>query len=490
MPTSPTRSSTGKANFRRAQFNGEANFGGAQFSGIAFFLDARFDKSAWFDQANFGKDARFAKTRFNGKATFTGTTFEEAARFGVGRFAARFIEDAHFNAVHFTGDARFVGVIFTTVANFGLAQFGGDLDLDQTEFGELAEFSEARFVSTQRLGPVLARGLLRFDGASFKEPVQLSAVAQDISCLKTHFGGGATVEAAFADITCSDTQFLGPSQLVGTAPKALIRWKDDKEVQQAIGRDPATPRALHPRLLSLRGTDVADLRLSNVDLEVCEFTDAQNLATLRADVVGIPTPGGWHVGRAWPPFWRWTRRAALAEEHAWRSTTRKRKGWTPPPHLQHLAEQPDRVDLRKLAAVYRELRQGRESSKDEPGAEGFYYGEMEMRRLAPDTSWAEWFILYLYWLASGYALRGLRAVSWLMLAIVLAAVAIHEFGFEGNAQPWPATLVYAAGAASRLINPREGLLNDFGQAIRISMGLLGPLLLGLAVLAVRNRIKR
>ena len=38
------------------------------------------------------------------------------------------------------------------------------------------------------------------------------------------------------------------------------------------------------------------------------------------------------------------------------------------------------VEPARLAAVYRELRKGREDAKDEPGAADFYYGEMEMRR--------------------------------------------------------------------------------------------------------------
>ena len=40
------------------------------------------------------------------------------------------------------------------------------------------------------------------------------------------------------------------------------------------------------------------------------------------------------------------------------------------------------VDAREVAGVYRDLRKGREDNKDEPGAADFYYGEMEMRRLA------------------------------------------------------------------------------------------------------------
>jgi hypothetical protein len=140
--------------------------------------------------------------------------------------------------------------------------------------------------------------------------------------------------------------------------------------------------------------------------------------------------------------------------------------------------------------VYRRLRKGREDAKNEPGAADFYYGEMEMRRHTANTPRAERHILHLYWLASGYGLRGLRALGLLLAFVLLAAAAIHKYGYMGAEQSWSRTFVYAAGAATRLVTPANEVLNDTGQAIRIAMGLLGPLLLGLAVLAVRNRVKR
>jgi hypothetical protein len=36
----------------------------------------------------------------------------------------------------------------------------------------------------------------------------------------------------------------------------------------------------------------------------------------------------------------------------------------------------------RLAVLYRQLRKAQEDAKNEPGAADFYYGEMEMRRLA------------------------------------------------------------------------------------------------------------
>jgi hypothetical protein len=75
-----------------------------------------------------------------------------------------------------------------------------------------------------------------------------------------------------------------------------------------------------------------------------------------------------------------------------------------------------------------------EDAKDEPGAADFYYGEMEMRRLAArgrdheDTdgggakgrrpSWTERRLLDAYWAVSGYGLRAWRALTALTILLV------------------------------------------------------------------------
>ena len=51
-------------------------------------------------------------------------------------------------------------------------------------------------------------------------------------------------------------------------------------------------------------------------------------------------------------------------------------------------DSPERWTRGRSPALYRALRKGREDVKDEPGAADFYYGEMEMRRLARPPSTA------------------------------------------------------------------------------------------------------
>jgi hypothetical protein len=109
--------------------------------------------------------------------------------------------------------------------------------------------------------------------------------------------------------------------------------------------------------------------------------------------------------------------------------------------------------------LYRALRKGREDTKDEPGAADFYYGEMEMRRLArrpvnpigagrigaASRRRVERWILTAHWLVSGYGLRAWRAVAAL-------AVAFHFVGFAVPPRPvsyWT-SLLYAFRATLSL----------------------------------------
>ena len=84
-----------------------------------------------------------------------------------------------------------------------------------------------------------------------------------------------------------------------------------------------------PILISLRGSDVANLYITDVDLSQCRFAGARfstNCASKAAAFSTIP-PTGFTRGWAWPPAWRWSHRQSIAEERTWRGTTRKQGGW-------------------------------------------------------------------------------------------------------------------------------------------------------------------
>jgi hypothetical protein len=163
----------------------------------------------------------------------------------------------------------------------------------------------------------------------------------------------------------------------------------------------------------------------------------------------------------------------------------------------------------QLAVIYRALRKGREDAKDEPGAADFYYGEMEMRRQAKRRearlAWrerqlgrvvnaeAEHVVLWLYWVLSGYALRASRALAWLVSILAVATIVLAAVGLE---QPTPASFPARMGTSflvaleGAVFRASEQALTYVGRLVQAGLRFVGPVLLGLAVLSVRGRVKR
>ncbi|MCH6161656.1 hypothetical protein [Streptomyces marispadix] len=262
---------------------------------------------------------------------------------------------------------------------------------------------------------------------------------------------------------------------------------------------------------SLHGVDASHLVLTDVDLTDCRFAGTIHLDQLRLHGrCTLPAaPDG--LRRRGPVPLRWTSRQTIAEEHHWRATrTRTAIGWTPEPGGR------TPLEPAALAPVYRELRKGFEDSKNEPGAADFYYGEMEMRRHDRHTPAAERALLWLYWAASGYGLRASRALGWLLCAMTATVLLMIGFGLPDTpAKPYPP----AAGVVGRQ-NPRlqadfterftaarahkaadvvvdSVIFRSSGQSLttagrytEMASRLTEPVLLALALLAIRGRVKR
>ena len=228
-----------------------------------------------------------------------------------------------------------------------------------------------------------------------------------------------------------------------------------------------------------------------VDLRACRFAGAHHLDQLRVEEsdfastpqrLAVDHPAGHRRG------------APLAGRTA--ADRHRRAGWYQPAH-QPPAWLVDRWTAHRdpqIAALYRALRKGREDSKDEPGAADFYYGEMELRRHDPTKPKAERLMLFLYWLFSGYALRAGRALAWLLVVLTVASVLLAAVGLEQPAAGWSfaarlgtAVLVALEGAVFRA---SEQQLAYLGRLIQAALRFVGPILLGLAVLSIRGRVKR
>ena len=201
-----------------------------------------------------------------------------------------------------------------------------------------------------------------------------------------------------------------------------------------------------PVLKSLRGSDAANLSITDVDLSQCRFAGARLLDQLRLEgrCMFDHPPRGVRTGWAWPPAWRWSSRQSIAEEREWRATTPKYAGWRDSSSAQ-IAE----VGPERLAGLYRQLRKAQEDAKNEPGAADFYYGEMEMRRHATTTPAGERAILWLYWLISGYGLRACAPWQpWPILGVIVTT-ALVGWGLAAAAPPQHLTGTVTSSVGNR-----------------------------------------
>jgi uncharacterized protein YjbI with pentapeptide repeats len=485
---------SGDVTFRGATFDGDAEFGEATFSGYTVFSGATFSgradfegvtvsDDAIFDEATFKSEAWFGGAAFDGYATFVWATFNGEATFRE----ATFDGGAIFDAAIFTGDAMFAGVVFKHEARFGGVVVRG-----------AARFAGARFEQARQFGPVLAiRGLV-LDDVLFTQPVEIEVSSTGLCCRRARFPGGVQFRLRWARVVLDDTDLAAPSILAGIprlSSAGLARREE--QISRAWRRLLADEISERPQLVSLQRANVAGLGLSNATAVDCRFAGAHNLDKLRLEsdisFAAAPSPVG--LSR------RWGGREVIAEEHAWRADRSRRwvaPGW--PGWLDD--ERPGVLDPGQIAGLYRALRKGREDSKDEPGAADFYYGEMEMRRHArpgwnPDSQSddsrgrVEQGILTAYWLVSGYGLRAWRAVAWLAAVTSLLAVAFHFVGFAVPPHPvsyWT-SLLYAFRATLSLTD-NQVTLTAWGQLLQAVLRLTGPVLLGLALLALRGRVKR
>jgi hypothetical protein len=248
-------------------------------------------------------------------------------------------------------------------------------------------------------------------------------------------------------------------------------------------------------VLSIQNADAGAMSFAMVDMSRCLFYGASDLQDVRIEpTVTLPTS---------PKGWRWSHRQCIADEFAWRARAKGRhgRGWS----LPGTTTEPETgggksttdvylppLDVSHVVSAYRELRRSLEAKGNEPGAADFYYGEMEMRRRASATL-PERLILWLYWLASGYSLRGWRALAWLIAIVIALGALLQAIGFNGGDPSFRDALIYAAQSTISLPSNNRSLLDHVswaGEVLRIVLRLVGPVLLALALLSVRNRVKR
>ncbi|ASQ93361.1 pentapeptide repeat-containing protein [Streptomyces sp. 11-1-2] len=482
----------GTAEFNEAVFEGEAWFGAAHFTSDAGFREAVFARGASFDWATVHGHALFSAVVFKGSLGFRGTRFADTASF---RWTV-FEDHAAFDEAVFDGDAEFNEAVFRSNAQFLLMVVKGD-----------ANFRRVVFEHVAQIGPLACRQKLRLTGAVFSTAVTIEAAVQHLDCQRTHWASTAALRLRHASVDLTDAVLEYPVSIAAQTTPFIVTWHGRGVLDEdGLKKAPV-------RVLSLRGVDAAHLVLSDIDLSACRFAGTVHLDQLRLEghCPLAALPHGWHRRRGVPV--RWTQRQTLAEEVQWRTArATARSGWILAPDPRG----PVPLEPTALAPVYRALRKAFEDAKNEPGAADFYYGEMEMRRNDRHTPWAERFLLGLYWAVSGYGLRATRALGWLLAAMAATIVLMMGLGLPDTpARPYSPgagvigkqdprlhaafpdrfTGARAHKAADVVINSvvfrSSGQdLTTAGRYTEMASRLAEPVLLALALLAVRGRVKR
>jgi len=260
-------------------------------------------------------------------------------------------------------------------------------------------------------------------------------------------------------------------------------------------------------LLTLAGTPLSKVIIRHVDLRACRFTGARDLPSLTLDD-RVELPRAPRTGRLMildEFLWRKEKKPnrarprgalVLAEERLVAANRADSATWSE--SLNNLRKVLVEPGHENVESTYRTLRKSLEDRGDKPGADDFYYGEMQMRRWTPRSrpflAWAtKKIVLTLYWLAAGYGHRASRAALCLgvlavlggLLLVLTAAAPDHSLGFG------EAVFDSIQLCISPLTRADPGLrYSGWGQLVRLSLLILGPAIAAVMVFALHARIRR
>ncbi len=152
-------------------------------------------------------------------------------------------------------------------------------------------------------------------------------------------------------------------------------------------------------------------------------------------------------------------------------------------------------ELHTLERNYSDLRRQLEASGRTHEANDLYYGEMRARQRALPTNSPERWMLAAYRLISAYGTRALPALLAWVLMTVVAADLLRINGVDitepGEAVSFREAWQFTSQAAYSIFRPTGAPdLSYFESALMLCVRFSGPVLLALAALAVRNRVRR
>lgn len=448
------------------------------------------------------------------------------------------LRDSNFKKIRFGGRLAFTDCTFAGNLQLNRAESDSEFELQGCEV--LATLS----MTAARCSALLLRKVVVRRGASLNDMHVSGAVIVDLAAKRNVDLNGSNLGAA-------DLKVITPHSLIlnraNFSARALIRVegarvvavaltaRDGILVEQAKGSIDLTCAQLSgaslfhgrdaPQLVGLRQAsagairvvayDIGHARLSGAaELDKFQWSDERSLwrtpsvarrCVNEARVLIKRAPLGPQRLRAT------TARPAIADEWDLR-TKRSSFGWHLPEAVRDAENSPAAEQVEEL---YRQLRKGREAAGDHAGASAYYYGEMEMRRLAAPAVSLERFVLGAYRVASGYGVRVGRPLLLLFAVWAALALGFTGFGLVDPGSPYaprpaaeakadacgaevrvsrrclpPATSIQYAAESLVSLPGEQPALTQSGRALRLGGRLVGPVLIALLVLAIRNRVKR
>lgn len=375
----------------------------------------------------------FFRSTFGDEADFSEATFSDGANFVTSTFG----DEADFRRATFGDGSDFIGATFGNGSDFSGATFGDDVNFIRSTFGNGSDFLGATFG----------------DGSDF-----LEATFSDGSDFRdSTFGDGSTfVEVTFGDgISFSYSLFIGECRFVGTRERLLFTSDQGKpcriSFKDASFRD--TSKVL------FQNVDLSRTLLLPLDAREVEFTNV-----VWANIEGVN---------------------GVYDE-------------------QERQTSEDSFPYAALAKLYRRLKQNYEENRDYGRGGDFHFREKEMMRRNPATPLRDRIVLSIYRAVSGYGER-YWAGGWFIALIVAYAFAGLLLGIEKKVgDGWEKLLGDPSNLADSL---SQSLLHSLqvvflrspsltrpetiaGDFVQILVMILGPILLGLFGLAVRQRMRR
>ncbi|BCB85849.1 hypothetical protein Psuf_031620 [Phytohabitans suffuscus] len=453
----------------------------ARFDGTTIEGDATFTATKFPFETTFGGYADMNAAKFNGRVDFSESQFGTPEAGGRHLLQQLDLAKTSFNNCVFHGRVSFAGSVFAQrpdLSNIrvhsGPAHQPAAKDQNDARFPESnLDLSNVRLPQGATLRNIDVVGSMTISFSDLAGELEVSGIRVSDRLLITNTTFQyLPFDAKAGTIAIVRCQFA-KGGVVGTSTNSLQIIESDARQPVSIVAEDGAERTF---LTSLSRTNLENFTFVGLDFSRTSLTGSVNLEKIRIQ-------GQFRFLRS-PRFFG-TGREAIFDEAVFRAS--RRIGWRWRRHASTNASRHDNPQA--VAGSYRALRKNREDSKDEPGGADFYYGEMEMRRIAARTLSAEWGLLTAYWLISGYGLRAWRAVSALTLFVFAGGLALEAYGFRSTSPGGMDSALLFAQTSIGLARLPDNLTSA-GSFLFIAGRIACPALLALAALAVRGRLKR